>query len=102
MDFGGFDLRSNGSSVRRKLAVELEKFRQKVAGVGFDTKRRGCRWLASFKFHPKPLRGGTLPSLFSILPRHVNDSNTHASGEEVCQDELEHHNLSYRLASGSQ
>jgi len=85
-----------------QFAVELEKFRQKVAGVGLHAERGRHRSLAGFKFNPKPLRGGTLPSLFAVLPCHVHDRDARTSGEEVCQDKLEHHNLSYRLGSGAQ
>jgi len=95
-------LRPNRHSVYSQLAVELEKLRQKVAGVGLNAERGGRCNLARLEFNPKPLRGGTLPSLFAVLPCHVYDRDAHASGEEVCQDKLEHHNLSYRLGPGAQ
>ena len=74
-----------------QLAIEQEKFGQKVARLGFECACGGHRSLARLKFNPEPPRCGTLPSLFSILPRQVNGCNTHAPGEEVCQDKLEHH-----------
>ncbi len=71
-----------------QLAVELEKFRQKVAGVGCGAERRGHSGFAGFKFDPEPFRSGTLPSLLAVLPCEVNYSDASTSGEEVCQDKL--------------
>lgn len=81
--------------------VELEELWQEFGGVGLAHGRGGCSF-ARLNFNAKPPRGATFPSLFSILPCHVDDSDAHTCGEDVCQDELEHHNLSYRLGPGTQ
>jgi hypothetical protein len=83
-----------------QLAIELEKLGQKLTRIGFDS--GGHCGLVSSEFHPKPLRGGTLPSLLSILPCQVNYRDARTSGEEVGQDKLERHNLSYRLDPSAQ
>ena len=85
-----------------QLAIEQEKFRQKVAGAGFGSGRSGDRGLAGFEVNPEPFRGGPPPPLFSILPCHVNQRDAGTSGDEVCKDKLEHHNLSYRLPLAAQ
>ena len=70
-----------------QLAIELEKFRHKFAGLGLDTERRRHRGFASFQqFHPEPSRCGTLPSLFSILTGQVNYRDASTSCEKISED----------------
>jgi len=75
-----------------QLAVELEKFRQKFAGVGLDAERRRYRGFASLKFHPEPSRSGTPPSLLSILTGQVNYGDASTSREKISEYKLEHIN----------
>ena len=107
MNFGGFELRrldfrSNGRAVSGQFAVELEQLRHEFACVGYVAERCRQVGLAGFKFDPEPFGSGTFPSLLAVLTSEVNYGDSSTSGEEVCQDELEHHNLSYRLPLAAQ